>query len=70
MAIFIQTTCLMLLLGMIYTWSYPLILERRFPITYIHTSLEEGSASPSSSLFEEMNRMMTNMHERLEHMLG
>jgi len=71
MAILIQTTCLMLLLGMVYTWSYPLIFERRFPITYVHTSVEEGSASPSPSLlFDEMNRVMASMHERLEHMLG
>ena len=73
MVILIRTTCLILLIGMAYAWSFPLIFERRFPITYVHTSFEEGSASqpsPSSSLFDEMNRMMTAMHERLEHMLG
>jgi hypothetical protein len=57
---------------MAYAWSFPLIFERRFPITYVHTSFEEGSGSPpsSSSLFDEMNRMMASMHGRLEHMLG
>jgi len=72
MAILIQTTCLMLFIGIVFTWPFPLIFERRIPIAYVHTSVEEGSGplSSSTSLFDEMNRMIGSMHERFEHMFG
>jgi len=70
MAILIQTTCLIFLLGMVFSWPFPLIFEQRVPLTYVHTSIEEGSSSSPSSLFDEMNRIMANMHERFEHMVG
>jgi hypothetical protein len=70
MAILIQITSLMLLFGIIYSWPYSMVLEGRMPLTYVHTSVEEGSASPSSSIFDDINRMMANMHQRFEHMFG
>jgi hypothetical protein len=68
MAILIQATCLMLLLGMVYSWPFPVIIGRSLPVAYIHSSIEEDS-SPSS-IFDEINRMMAGMHERFEHMMG
>jgi hypothetical protein len=70
MGILVQTTCLMFLLGMVFSWPFPLILERRIPTTYVHTSFEEGPISSSSSLFDNMNRMIASMHQRFEHMFG
>ena len=58
----------MLVIGMAYSWSGPLIFERHVPLAYVHTSMEEGSASPS--LLDEMNRMMATMHERFEKMFS
>jgi hypothetical protein len=70
MAILIRTTCLMLLVGMVFSWPFPLLFQRHIPITYVHTSIEEGSPSSSSSLFDDMNQIMANMHQRFEHMFG
>lgn len=69
MAILIQATCLILLLGMVFSWPFPITSEQRPPLTFIHTSFEEGSSS-SSSLFDEINRMMAAMHQRFENMVG
>ncbi|UJR08265.1 hypothetical protein I4U23_012538 [Adineta vaga] len=67
MAILFQTTCLMVLLGMISSWPFPMLFERHPPpFAIVHTSIEEGPASPS--LFDEMNKIMASMHERFEHM--
>ncbi|CAF1047224.1 unnamed protein product [Adineta steineri] len=67
MATLIQATCFMFLLGMVCSWPFPIIFERRLPVTYFHSSVEEG-ASPlsSSSILDEMNKMMTAMHERFD----
>jgi len=70
MAILIQTTCLIFLVGMVFSWPFPLIFERHTPLTFVRTSVEEGSSSSPSSLFDEMNRIMSSMHERFEHMFG
>jgi hypothetical protein len=72
MAILIQVTSLMLLFGIIYSWPYSVVLERHTPLTYVHTSVEEGtgSSASSSSMIDEINRMMASMHQRFEHMFG
>jgi hypothetical protein len=68
MAILIQLTCVILLLGTVHNWLLPIAFERRLPLTYVHTSIDGDSSS--SSLFNEMNRMMSGMHERFEHMFN
>jgi len=78
MAILIQVTSLLFLVGIISSWPYSMILERHIPLTYVHTSVEENSGSggitssslSSSALFDEINRMMASMHQRFEHMFG
>lgn len=66
----IRTTCFMFVLGMVSAWPYPFLIERRLPITYVQTTMEEGSGGSPSSIFNEMDRMMANMHERFKHMFN
>lgn len=70
MASLIRTTCFMILLGMVSSWPYPYMIERRVPITYVQTTLEEGSGPLPSSIFDDMDRMMASMHERFQHMFN
>ena len=66
MAIFIQTICLILFVGMISSWP-ALVLEPQLPMAFVHTSIEEG---PESSLFGSMNQMIANMHKHFEHVFN
>lgn len=69
MAILVQIVCLIFGLGLTFSWSLPFVLERQSPITYVHTTIEEGSSLPSS-VFDDINRIMTSMHQRFERMFN
>jgi hypothetical protein len=68
MARLFQMICLISLLGMIHSWEYPFVFSRHAPMTYVRTSIEEDG-SPSS-LINELNTIMTSMHNRFERMFG
>ena len=68
MAILTQTVCLLLLAGLVHSWGFPTVYERRAPLTFVHTSM--GGNAGSSSIFDDMNKIMLAMHERFENMVG
>ncbi|CAF0773142.1 unnamed protein product [Adineta ricciae] len=68
MAILFQAACFAVLVGMISCWVFPTVVERHGPITYVHTSIEESSGP--FTIFDEMNKIMSRMHERFEHMFN
>ena len=68
MAILMQSVCLVLLAGLVHSWGFPTVYERRAPLTFVHTSMD-GNSGPSS-IFDDINKIMLAMHERFENMAG
>lgn len=63
------------MLAMIHTWPYSLMAERRPSTVYFYTTVEALEDEPTSPLLPsswlgDINRAMTNMHQRFEHMFN
>ena len=68
MACLFQTVCLLLLVGIVHNWGFPWAYEQPIPVTFVRTSIE--GAPSSSSLFNEMDRIMASMHHQFDRMFG
>ncbi|CAF1035009.1 unnamed protein product [Adineta steineri] len=69
MATLIQTTCLLLLIGIVHGWTaHPSTSKQRFLSNHFHDSIDNNSSM--LSIFENMNKIMTAMNQRFQRLLG
>lgn len=67
MAILIQVICLIVMLGMAHSWTYPTAFDEDLPSNNLYHPI--GKNLTFSSMFNDMNKMMAMMYQRFQHML-